>query len=287
MEDFLKTQENSIVNNPITVWNLNVKRHQKPYRHDYIMIAYVKRGTGFHCIENQKIPICEGDIFVIHPGVKHIFHCDSLSSLSLYYCCFYPKAINDYYSGLKHSFPELKPFFDKKGNTHLQLHDTLNREIQKLFIALLENYNSNLPGREYTIKCHTIILLAKIFQVYTTKENTQQKSANKIVDEAICYIIQHLNKKLTLEMIAQEQNISISVSQLNRLFRKHTGSSIIQYINHLRIEKIKYLLVNTTRPIDIIAQEFTFTTKYLNRLFKIHTGFTMNQYRKQYHDSHS
>ena len=75
----------------------------------------------------------------------------------------------------------------------------------------------------------------------------------------------------------------LSEEYLCRLFKKHTGTTIKQFILKLRIEKIKDLLQNTDRSIESIAVSLGCGQEYLSRLFKKHTGMSLLEYRKKHH----
>jgi transcriptional regulator GlxA family with amidase domain len=70
---------------------------------------------------------------------------------------------------------------------------------------------------------------------------------------------------------------------LKRRFRKATGSSIIDYVQNVRIESAKQLLENS----DTAVEEICFATGYedvsfFRRLFKRRTGLTPGQYRRMF-----
>ncbi|PQP81645.1 hypothetical protein C0Q44_18260 [Paenibacillus sp. PCH8] len=43
------------------------------HHHDFVEIAYVYEGEGLHQIGDQCILVSKGDLFVIPPGVSHVF----------------------------------------------------------------------------------------------------------------------------------------------------------------------------------------------------------------------
>ncbi len=70
---------------------------------------------------------------------------------------------------------------------------------------------------------------------------------------------------------------------LKRRFRKATGSSIIDYVQNVRIEVAKQLLENQ----DTAVEQISFDTGYedvsfFRRLFKRRTGMTPGQYRRMF-----
>ncbi|RRD47809.1 PocR ligand-binding domain-containing protein [Tessaracoccus sp. OH4464_COT-324] len=74
-----------------------------------------------------------------------------------------------------------------------------------------------------------------------------------------------------------------SESHFSRQFRKHTGYSFNQYVTRKRIERGKFLLVHTDKPVLRIAAHLKFQPlNYFSRAFKREEGVTPSEYR----DSH-
>ena len=70
---------------------------------------------------------------------------------------------------------------------------------------------------------------------------------------------------------------------LKRRFKAATGSSLIEYLQNLRIEEAKRLLENTQQPVDDISAEVGYMdVSFFRRLFKRLTGLTPNKYRRMF-----
>ena len=77
------------------------------------------------------------------------------------------------------------------------------------------------------------------------------------------------------------KQLVISRTQLYRKVKALTGMSITQYINHIRIEKARYLLKETDLAINEIAYEIGFEdARYFAKIFKKAQGKTPSQFRK-------
>lgn len=99
--------------------------------------------------------------------------------------------------------------------------------------------------------------------------------------EALCYIHAHYNEPISLKDIAEA--IHVGSSYLSRVFRQETGNCIVQYINALRMERARELLVCTDDKVKDIAADIGIpNVKYMLRLFKEHTGLSPQEYRTQY-----
>ena len=70
---------------------------------------------------------------------------------------------------------------------------------------------------------------------------------------------------------------------LKRRFKAATGSSMIDYVQNLRVEEAKQLLENTDRSADEISADVGYENPgFFRRLFKRRTGMTPGQYRRMF-----
>jgi AraC-like DNA-binding protein len=72
----------------------------------------------------------------------------------------------------------------------------------------------------------------------------------------IDYICQHFGSKLSVEALADACNISVSA--LERRFKKHLKKTPHQYINEVRLDNARQMLLETDKPIGTIALETGF-----------------------------
>jgi transcriptional regulator GlxA family with amidase domain len=91
---------------------------------------------------------------------------------------------------------------------------------------------------------------------------------------------------LKIDAIKQLVNLSnIPERSLKRRFKVATGSSLIEYIQNVRIEHAKLLLENNTLAVDEISAEIGYMdTSFFRRLFKRVTGLSPRNYRQMFRD---
>lgn len=250
--------------------------------HKFTILVYVAHGEGIHHIENKDIEISEGDIFIVNPDVVHSFSRSArVQYLELYYCFIAPQKIKAIYDDLIGDFPELKSFFNNTFLNFLHIKDNSNKEIRSLFIRMIDEFTTCPPGNKCLVNNYLMIVLAKIFRRYLNSINNPVFDRNQNIDQIIRYINYNLNYGVSLKDISSA--FHLSEEYICRLFKKHTGTTVKQFIINLRIKKIKDLLKNTDRSIESIAVSLNCNQVYLNRLFKKHTGMTLLTYRKKYH----
>jgi two-component system response regulator YesN len=70
---------------------------------------------------------------------------------------------------------------------------------------------------------------------------------------------------------------------LYNCFHKHVNMSVGAYVKQERLNAAKKLLVETSRPINVIALESGYSSSFiLSRTLKSNTGMTPRAYRKKH-----
>lgn len=88
----------------------------------------------------------------------------------------------------------------------------------------------------------------------------------------------YTNNGITLEMIAEEFNIS--ASYITRFFKDQTGDSLMRYIDKKRMDRAKELLKNTELKLSDIVEQCGYVDKVnFIRKFKKYESITPMQYR--------
>lgn len=99
------------------------------------------------------------------------------------------------------------------------------------------------------------------------------------VYRAMEYIRSNFGRKITLEEIASY--VHLSGSHLSGTFHKEAGQTISAYINHVRIEKSKQLLVASQTTIAEVAALCGFEDQsYFSRVFRQSTGLSPKRFRE-------
>jgi len=110
------------------------------------------------------------------------------------------------------------------------------------------------------------------------------------INENTFEIIHQIQKKIetryqtsiTLTSLAEEY--SMSVSYLSHMFKKVTGSSVIDYLMSCRLAAAKQYLVKSSLGIGEIVELCGFSdNSNFSRFFKKNTGYSPSQFRKIYH----
>ncbi|HNX33860.1 MAG TPA: DNA-binding transcriptional regulator [Kiritimatiellia bacterium] len=121
---------------------------------------------------------------------------------------------------------------------------------------------------------------------YGIKEIVQRQSsqyiphANRLIASAVEFIRLNACAGITVMDIVQSMNVSRRFAE--RHFREARGHSILDEIQHVRLERVCALLRETNLPIRDIGERCGYETEiYLKVLFKKRFGMTMREYRNR------
>ncbi len=102
------------------------------------------------------------------------------------------------------------------------------------------------------------------------------------VQRAKKFILDNCDRDIFLQEVATFLNLS--QKQLNRIFIKHEGISVSDFIRSCRIERAKELLKGKDVSVAFVAQALGFSSEYnFNRFFKRFMGITPGVYKKNFH----
>ena len=257
------------------------QKNYSPYICDCYTAAYIAHGSGTLETGDSTVAIAEGDIFLIKPNLVHKFvPVDGIRRVDIYYCYFsFDKKTADLHN-LMLQFPQLDNFWNGD-EAFLHSVDTDNREIRDIFIRMIDEQLSSLPGSEEVILGYWYVMLTKLLRNTKTRDFTRVYSKNRIIDESVRFIHTNMYSKVSLDNLVEHLNVS--PSYICRLFKKHIGMPPSQFINMIRVKKIEDILRNTDKPVEAVPEMFNCNVDYLKRVFKRETGMTMKEYRDKYH----
>lgn len=116
-------------------------------------------------------------------------------------------------------------------------------------------------------------LTGLIFSERETYQKNQSRLTVDYVDKNYC------NQELSLKQACEE--LSMSVSYFSNLFKEATGTTFVDYLTTLRMDKAKELLRNTDLKTYEIADKVGFRdAHYFSLVFKKQTGMTATAFRE-------
>jgi AraC-like DNA-binding protein len=255
------------------------------HRHKYVQINYVYKGSGFHIVNNRKIEIGKGDIFVIPPYVPHVIENEPNKDLEIFEFEFstgfiLPESADSYVD-----FAYLEPFIvaEEKIKLRFNLNAALQQAVESILWEVQEEYHSQNPGYMLIAKALLLKLLVITGRAFSSEiKGTETETILKKYRSAVQYAIEYLESNYTesLSLEALAGFVNYSKSHFCYLFKAVTGKTYIEYLHQLRINQAKKLLRETEKTVTDISYEVGYhTIAHFNKHFKLITGLTPSQYR--------
>ena len=121
-------------------------------------------------------------------------------------------------------------------------------------------------------------LLVRLYRVSPKLYTGAQSNRTEIVSSIRTLLETEYRHPFTLGTIAEKYNMSISY--LSHVFKEITGVSLMRYLLEIRIRAAKEYLVQTSLPINEIAERCGFNDlSNFGRTFQKETGYSLRRYR--------
>ncbi len=160
-------------------------------------------------------------------------------------------------------------------NSHLFI--AHGSEYFKPLKTILEEYST----QKIYYKENSSAILKSILTLLHRHSIESTSNAIHAVSNLIDFIKENFNQPLNNEMLSNMTGYH--EYHLNRLFSKHTGTSMHQYILNTRINEAKKLLLNTNLSLSSISEQIGFNSNtYFSTYFKRVIGISPLEFRKRF-----
>lgn len=153
-------------------------------------------------------------------------------------------------------------------------------EILRLFERL--TYEMNHPKGYFRFRSSNLLsqmieLIANDFLEYV-KFDSSIPSSFKLYRNLILFLDEGYTNDLSKEYI--ESELDRKYEYLCQIFKRYSGITIISYVQQLRIQRAKHLLLNSDKSINEISEEVGYQDSfYFSRVFKKLEGESPSHYR--------
>ena len=160
---------------------------------------------------------------------------------------------------------------------------TINTESYiKIFEKIFHLFTSNIPARHARIKSLILELICILYdeiQLSQKVPNHFQQSHKNAIIEAINYMEKNVLKNINLADIAK--NCGYCPNYFDSLFKEAIKTTPMEYLNNLRVEKCKEILLTYNGTINEVSDICGFNSaSYFSYFFKNKTGLSPYAYRK-------
>lgn len=246
----------------------------RSHQHPYMEIFYFKSGKGtFECGDKSE-SIRSHDLVVVNAGCGHCLYSDDAEEPLVYYN-FTVDRLN--IGGATHNGISSNGFeYHSFGNEENCIAPTICQ-----IRAELQSEQCDYYSKVQALFTVLLIDLIRLFRIpHPIDESARKGNIKRLLWQTKSYIDAHYAESLSLEQLTR---ISLmQKSYFMHQFKKYFGTSPIRYLNRVRIENAKLLLVNTDKPVTEIAADVGFNTPaYFSEMFLRNVGFTPSAYRNR------
>ncbi len=253
--------------------------------HDYVEIGVCTKGGGYFIYMNKEYNVSEGDIFISNNNESHVAITDEGEEAEYVFLIFLPEFIAhphgrefdlNYLSVFNY---EALSFVNKIDHT-----DAFAERIKASMIELLSIYSGNMPFRKMKIDIIVRQILLELSLYYSSSSKETHSAENPVhpkIAAAIEYINNHYNEPISADIVAT--NVDLNPSYFRHLFKASTHLTFKTYVTHLRLSKVRSLLLSTDTAVTEIISSAGFSNA--SQFYKTFTSFsrmTPSQFRKYY-----
>ena len=210
----------------------------------HVAVFSVLEGKAILKFEEEKIELRKGEIYVVNFGKLFKVYTPSSAVLA--------ELEVDYVDLLKSSDKKNLKFYCDTSNDISKSH----YQLKKFFSKLL--YLHVIGGKqfeEWSFFYRFISILITQYTRYSTNDLNHLEDDK--INQVCIYLHTHYKEKISLEDICNQ--FYFSTSTLTRNFKKQTNKSIIQYLNEIRIQSAKQLLLEKKNSVTDVALEVGFS----------------------------
>lgn len=254
----------------------------------FFEINIVLRGEGMHYVENGKLPVKAGDVFVIPPRFRHGYV--GGNGFDVYHLVLSPVFFEKHYSELI-LLPAFNRLFKVEpamremflSDIHLTLDKPALCELSPLLNSIREQSLITTPEALLTAAALSVVLICSLCSEYQNSRKNDASSTDGGKDEAfmssVAYMYENYYRKISIEELAGTARMSRSSYQSR--FKEYTGMSPGEFVIKLRCEAAASILVSSERSVADIAEEAGFyDTPHFIRCFKKRYGMSPIEYRR-------
>lgn len=236
---------------------------------EQFVLIYCVEGEGWFELGGKRQTVTANQ-FVILPKYKaHAYGSNEVTPWTIYWI---------HFDGAKAAF--FSKGFDKPHDISPAEHSRIKERLllfEEIYASVSSGYNKNYMLYATTSMFHFLGSM-KFLGEYRECRFTSVTDKSDVVQRAIHFMQENLNKKIRLTDLAHE--VKLSVSYFSNIFEDKTGSPPLRYLNYLRIQEACHYLDFTDMKISQISPLVGYEDSlYLSRQFTKYMGMSPSAYK--------
>lgn len=240
---------------------------RRSHYHQYFELYYLTTGVRFHIADDRLYELGEHDLIIFPPYVMH--HSYGAADIGFDRIVLYFQPSMVLHSGVLKRIQSRESTYRVPGPRRRSIDAAMAR-----LIAIQQRHEEFF---EVELQVALNELLLGIVRTEPTDMAVAQRNR---MTEVIRYLHDHHTEAIKLDDLAA--SFFISTPHLCREFKKFTSSTIVQYVNNVRIGRAQRLLLETEMAITDVSKEVGFANvTHFNRTFKAVTGMSPSESKRQ------
>lgn len=264
-------------NDPLTYLSCGQLVRERNFLHprrcidSYVLIVVVK-GSLYIAQDKTKYIVSDNQYIILRSHTLHYGYASSTEYLQYYWTHFYVPE-GTYYCDNDMKATEC----DEDGNYIIPEYGDLkySKRVQLLFSQMLDESFKKSQVRSRFMDYFLTCLLMELSGEFKEQEN---KDISEEISNIKNWIRSNYNQSITVAKIAEL--FHYNPDYLSSMFKKTAHISLKKYINEIRINEAKNILVSTSYSLKEIAFQCAFNDeKYFLKVFKQIEGVTPTEYK--------
>jgi AraC family transcriptional activator of pobA len=237
--------------------------------HEHYELIYFRRGKATFLVNGQAFAMQPGEILFVDSGQLHTGTSDTTGAGEYVAIVFHPSFWGTITEGV--------PFQTWISANH-PIHGALLQAIE----GIMTEFARKEEAFEQAVKAYLLLAYAQLKRSHAIVP-TREWHASIQLAERFKPLIEHLQMHYAEPISVKEAAGGVNFSEYHfcKCFKKATGRTFVEYLQHIRVEEAERLLLRSTASITEIAEQTGFgNINYFDRVFRKFKGFPPSQVRK-------
>jgi AraC-like DNA-binding protein len=259
------------------------------HTHDVVEMGYVLQGAGRHIIGGTSFPNAPGSLGIVHYTQHHVITTGDqpMSVINLYLDLqrFSLPDLGEELSGALYAILPMHPSLRHRRNQFVHLQFPPQGPHESALWSMLDEQSHRRSGYQEAMRSQLTLFLIACARL-ALEQGRRGPLPECTESEAT---VEQLRREFDADPAAEvtvarlAQRVGWSPSHLCRVFRRHTGMSMLTYVQRQRINAAMVRLRSSTESVLSIALGCGFNDpSFFSRTFRAIAGITPSDYRRRF-----
>ena len=251
--------------------------------HNAVEFLYVNHGSFLMYADEKSFIATEGDLVIFRSNTIHrVYALDEFESNSYYVIKINPRILLDLCgegSGARYTMEFIVTRPDSV--CHIKKEEIIDSPVPHTVMTMISELENPTEYTNLVYKTGAIQLLVYVLKRRQSNEASYEQDGfnTAMIYKTVTYISSHFHENIDAAFCAREANMSYS--HFSRCFKRITGQGFKEYLNGVRIDRARKLLLTTDKTVTEIALECGYNNvSYFIMLYRNQRGITPSEDRR-------